>query len=118
MINALKLCGLIIDDLSKPEKMKYSLYKGVCRLNKHKAIARRIDILFCPENELGAALMHFTGPELFNRRIRLHARNNVKKKKKKQTRIELKISHFYTYLEHVFISAWISFKVYRRMHRF
>ncbi|KAI0135564.1 hypothetical protein F4814DRAFT_401667 [Daldinia grandis] len=40
---------------------------------EYRAIWRRIDILLVPQTELGAALIYFTGNDIFNRSIRLLA---------------------------------------------
>ncbi|KAI0022598.1 hypothetical protein F4780DRAFT_733609 [Xylariomycetidae sp. FL0641] len=47
-------------------------YKGPD--DKYRPIWRRIDILLVPESEMGAALIYFTGNDLFNRSMRLLAR--------------------------------------------
>ncbi|PTB39563.1 hypothetical protein M441DRAFT_197009 [Trichoderma asperellum CBS 433.97] len=41
--------------------------------DKYRAIWRRIDFLLVPEAELGAALIYFTGNDIFNRSMRLLA---------------------------------------------
>ncbi|KAI1383250.1 uncharacterized protein F4822DRAFT_70185 [Hypoxylon trugodes] len=41
---------------------------------EHRPIWRRIDLLLVPETEIGAALIYFTGNDIFNRSIRLLAR--------------------------------------------
>ena len=49
-----------------------SKWHGACALPGSK-IWRRIDLLYVPWNELGAALIYFTGNDIFNRSIRLLA---------------------------------------------
>jgi DNA polymerase IV len=43
------------------------------KATKYTAVWRRIDFLLVPETELGAALIYFTGNDIFNRSIRLLA---------------------------------------------
>ncbi|KAJ3411963.1 hypothetical protein HDV05_001441 [Chytridiales sp. JEL 0842] len=76
VVERLKRCRLIIDDLTSPVGSSdgHQLYKGVCRYPVDGGTARRIDILVVPYNELGAALIYFTGNEVFNRSLRLLAR--------------------------------------------
>lgn len=50
-----------------------SKWHGACVLPGNP-IWRRIDFLLVPETELGAALIYFTGDDIFNRSIRLLAR--------------------------------------------
>ena len=59
------------------EPSDHALYIGLCKLNHPDSKFRRIDILMVPKRELGAALIHFTGNDLFNRRIRSFARTKV-----------------------------------------
>ncbi|CAG8483850.1 9405_t:CDS:10 [Cetraspora pellucida] len=63
--------GLLTHDLTQREETS-SKYFGLCRLpgGKH----RRIDMFIVPFNELGAALLSFTGNDIFNRSIRLLAK--------------------------------------------
>jgi DNA polymerase/3'-5' exonuclease PolX len=67
LVNRLKKIGLVICDLS----LSSLRYHGVCALPGDPR--RRIDFLIASRMEKGAALMHFTGNELFNRSIRLLA---------------------------------------------
>ena len=51
-----------------------SKWHGCCvHPGAEKPIWRRIDLLMVPETELGAALIYFTGDDIFNRSIRLLA---------------------------------------------
>ncbi|PLN78498.1 putative DNA polymerase POL4 [Aspergillus taichungensis] len=50
-----------------------SKWHGACQLARGAAW-RRIDLLFVPGSELGAALIYFTGNDVFNRSLRLLAR--------------------------------------------
>jgi DNA polymerase IV len=47
--------------------------KGFNDDNSYKATWRRIDFLLVPETEKGAALIYFTGNDIFNRSMRLLA---------------------------------------------
>ncbi|KAI1416070.1 hypothetical protein F5Y13DRAFT_155988 [Hypoxylon sp. FL1857] len=42
--------------------------------NEYRPIWRRIDLLLVPQSQIGAALIYFTGNDIFNRSIRLLAR--------------------------------------------
>ncbi|KAI8851512.1 hypothetical protein BC829DRAFT_386877 [Chytridium lagenaria] len=72
-MNILRKMSFIIDDLTVIGKSNHEdghlIYKGVCRVYESSP-ARRIDVLVVPYHELGAALIYFTGNELFNRSIR------------------------------------------------
>ncbi|ODV63455.1 DNA-directed DNA polymerase IV [Ascoidea rubescens DSM 1968] len=68
----------IADTSQKKRKVIHGTnFHGGCRLIEYgdKAICRRIDFLLTPWNHIGAALMHFTGNDTFNRSIRLRAEN-------------------------------------------
>ncbi|RHZ85644.1 hypothetical protein Glove_63g36 [Diversispora epigaea] len=52
-------------------------YMGICRLSGGKY--RRLDLFTVPYGELGAALLSFTGNDIFNRSIRLLARKKKMK---------------------------------------
>ncbi|CAG8490580.1 33747_t:CDS:10 [Racocetra persica] len=71
LLNILHEQGLLTHDLTQREETS-SKYFGLCRLpgGKH----RRIDMFIVPFNELGAALLSFTGNDIFNRSIRLLAK--------------------------------------------
>lgn len=75
LVSALKKRGVITHDLSDPSDWKAleAKWMGVGRVNaagKH----RRIDIMAIPFENWGAALIYFTGNEIFNRSLRLYAR--------------------------------------------
>lgn len=53
----------------------HEFYKGLCRLNIPGSLFRRIDILIVPFDELGSALLQWTGNDLFNRRLRSLAKS-------------------------------------------
>ncbi|KAJ3124025.1 hypothetical protein HK098_001456 [Nowakowskiella sp. JEL0407] len=79
LLHALRKVNFLSDDLSHQDpKEKSPFYKGVCCLGEG-SIHRRIDILVVPYDELGAALIHFTGNDVFNRSIRhLAGRMNMR----------------------------------------
>jgi DNA polymerase IV len=45
-------------------------FRGICKVDQFH---RRLDLLLCPKEELGAARLYFTGNDIFNRSIRLLA---------------------------------------------
>lgn len=66
--------GFLVAALSTPSSQTGSKWHGCCVLpGVPERIWRRIDLLLVPETELGAALIYFTGDEIFNRSIRLLA---------------------------------------------
>ncbi|KAL7752571.1 hypothetical protein RI367_002105 [Sorochytrium milnesiophthora] len=62
----------VIDHLCNPDTV-LDKYMGVARLSKGH-LPRRLDLLLVPFKELGAAMLYFTGNDIFNRSIRLLAR--------------------------------------------
>nr|XP_019010474.1 uncharacterized protein I206_04943 [Kwoniella pini CBS 10737]OCF49255.1 hypothetical protein I206_04943 [Kwoniella pini CBS 10737] len=75
LIQRLKKKGLVTHDLGTPTDWSApeAKWMGVGRLSTvHKH--RRIDILSIPFENWGAALIYFTGNEVFNRSMRLYAR--------------------------------------------
>lgn len=66
--------GFLVAALSTPSSQTGSKWHGCCVLpGAPKLIWRRIDLLLVPETEVGAALIYFTGDDIFNRSIRLLA---------------------------------------------
>jgi DNA polymerase IV len=55
-----------------PQEEWDRVYPGMGK-DKYKPVWRRIDFLLVPETEYGAALIYFTGNDIFNRSIRLLA---------------------------------------------
>ncbi|KAI8838419.1 hypothetical protein BJ741DRAFT_645125 [Chytriomyces cf. hyalinus JEL632] len=85
IVAELKACHFIIDSLSsthfgdpasttKVKPAGETTFRGVCKLPGGSGIARRLDLLVVPYNELGAATIYFTGNDYFNRCVRLYAR--------------------------------------------
>ena len=73
LINHLTEVGFLVAALSTPSQTGSKWY-GCCVLpGILKPIWRRIDLLLVPGSELGAALIYFTGDDIFNRSIRLLA---------------------------------------------
>ena len=65
--------GFLVAALAVPsERGSASKWHGCCVLPRaEKQIWRRIDFLLVPATELGAALIYFTGDDIFNRSMRL-----------------------------------------------
>ncbi|KAI0714218.1 hypothetical protein C8T65DRAFT_694947 [Cerioporus squamosus] len=66
--------GVITDDLSLPsdfEDLELS-YRGLCRRDAQSR-RRRIDFLTVPWKSRGAALLYYTGDDIFNRSMRMKA---------------------------------------------
>jgi len=64
--------GYLKVGLATTDKDDGSKWHGAATLPGH-TVWRRIDFLFVPWNEIGAALIYFTGNDIFNRSIRLLA---------------------------------------------
>ncbi|ORX92507.1 Nucleotidyltransferase [Basidiobolus meristosporus CBS 931.73] len=61
----------LTDDLALPADETGAKYMGICQLNG--GLHRHIDLLLVPYKQLGAALLYFTGSDIFNRSMRLLA---------------------------------------------
>jgi len=74
LVQNLTNSGFLVAALAVPrlEKTSSSKWHGACVLPGNP-IWRRIDFLLVPESEFGAALIYFTGDDIFNRSIRLLA---------------------------------------------
>jgi len=66
-IAALKKIKFLLDDLTFEDYKKK--YMGFCQLNKDLPV-RRIDFMYVPYDSYYTALLHFTGPGDFNRKMR------------------------------------------------
>ncbi|KIP05967.1 hypothetical protein PHLGIDRAFT_480151 [Phlebiopsis gigantea 11061_1 CR5-6] len=66
--------GVITEDLNVPEDWDdlELVYRGLCRRDS-KGLQRRIDFLTVPYKSRGAALLYYTGDDIFNRSMRLKA---------------------------------------------
>ncbi|KAJ3175762.1 hypothetical protein HDU87_005755 [Geranomyces variabilis] len=66
--------GLIVADLhlnsSSAGYQDTDTYMGICKLPGGTGIHRRLDIWTVPWDEMGSALLHFTGNDIFNRSMR------------------------------------------------
>jgi DNA polymerase IV len=66
--------GFLVAALAVPHNADGTKWHGACVLpGTSNAIWRRIDFLLVPASELGAALIYFTGDDIFNRSLRLLA---------------------------------------------
>jgi len=71
LVTRLTEIGFLVAALTIPSETG-SKWHGCCVLPESpKPIWRRIDFLLVPESQLGAALIYFTGDDIFNRSIRL-----------------------------------------------
>ncbi|KAG9217804.1 hypothetical protein CCMSSC00406_0005174 [Pleurotus cornucopiae] len=66
--------GIITEDLAIPEgDDEENVYRGLCRLPEPGSRRRRIDFLTVPWTSRGAALLYYTGDDIFNRAMRYKA---------------------------------------------
>ncbi|EPQ56002.1 Nucleotidyltransferase [Gloeophyllum trabeum ATCC 11539] len=65
---------ILTEDLSIPDDLDdlECVYRGLCRKDKDSR-RRRIDFLTVPWKSRGAALLYYTGDDIFNRAMRLKA---------------------------------------------
>jgi len=74
LITRLTSSNFLVASLAVPRSESGSKWHGCCVLpGKSKPVWRRIDFLLVPSSELGAALIYWTGNDIFNRSIRLLA---------------------------------------------
>ncbi|KAI1261004.1 hypothetical protein F5Y18DRAFT_403064 [Xylariaceae sp. FL1019] len=75
--------GFLTATLASHKREEGNKWHGCCVLpekallesnSTHRPVWRRIDFLLVPETDIGAALIYFTGNDLFNRSIRLLAK--------------------------------------------
>ncbi|OJA20779.1 hypothetical protein AZE42_07015, partial [Rhizopogon vesiculosus] len=71
-LHALKI---LTEDLALPDDFSALelCYRGLCKLPEPDAKRRRIDILCVPWENRGAALLYYTGDDIFNRAMRMKA---------------------------------------------
>jgi len=77
------MAGIITEDLALPDDMQSleAIYRGLCKLpdrvgDDGKVIPskrRRLDFLSVPWEHRGAALLYYTGDDIFNRAMRFKA---------------------------------------------
>ncbi|KAJ2931934.1 hypothetical protein H1R20_g5152, partial [Candolleomyces eurysporus] len=76
LLEALHSAGILTEDLAIPDDL-YDLeatYRGLCRLpDVPNSKRRRIDFLTVPWKARGAALLYYTGDDIFNRAMRYKA---------------------------------------------
>ncbi|KAG7087813.1 hypothetical protein E1B28_013753 [Marasmius oreades] len=78
LLDALRDADIVTEDLAIPENPNdlEAIYRGLCHLpGKPGAKQRRIDFLTVPWKSKGAALLYYTGDDIFNRSMRLKARH-------------------------------------------
>jgi DNA polymerase IV len=74
LVSKLTSSNFLVAALAVPRSESGSKWHGCCVLpGTEKLVWRRIDFLLVPASELGAALLYFTGNDIFNRSIRLLA---------------------------------------------
>ncbi|ODQ56013.1 Nucleotidyltransferase [Saitoella complicata NRRL Y-17804] len=70
----LRIRKVITHDLAVAHNTDGSKWMGIAKRTDPDAKHRRLDILLVPWQELGAALLYFTGNDIFNRSMRLLAK--------------------------------------------
>ncbi|KAF8548405.1 hypothetical protein OG21DRAFT_1423134 [Imleria badia] len=75
LLEQLHAAGIITEDLAIPDDFSdlELVYRGLCKLPGSDAKRRRIDFLCVPWVSRGAALLYYTGDDIFNRAMRLKA---------------------------------------------
>ena len=71
LVDSLYHCKFLTPTLATSHSDDGSKWHGVSKLPD--GLHRRLDLLFVPWNERGAALIYFTGNDVFNRSLRLLA---------------------------------------------
>ncbi|KAL4244509.1 DNA polymerase type-X family protein [Abortiporus biennis] len=74
LVQILHQKGILTEDLNLPENWddEELIYRGLCRRDENSR-RRRIDFLLVPYKARGAALLYYTGDDIFNRSMRLKA---------------------------------------------
>ncbi|KIK17680.1 hypothetical protein PISMIDRAFT_110885, partial [Pisolithus microcarpus 441] len=75
LLDRLRAAKVLAEDLAVPADPSELelIYRGLCKLPDPGAKRRRIDILCVPWESRGAALLYYTGDDIFNRAMRLKA---------------------------------------------
>ncbi|KAG7439775.1 uncharacterized protein BT62DRAFT_912418 [Guyanagaster necrorhizus] len=75
LLKKLHEADIVTEDLALPESTYdlEAIYRGLCQLPQKGSRRRRIDFLTIPWNSRGAALLYYTGDDIFNRAMRLKA---------------------------------------------
>jgi len=75
LVLRLSKTGFIIAHSIDMEHVKKSdIYHGICR-HPHSKHFRRLELRVYPAENFAFALLHFTGSDIFERSLRLHAKN-------------------------------------------
>ncbi|KIK98285.1 hypothetical protein PAXRUDRAFT_824032 [Paxillus rubicundulus Ve08.2h10] len=76
LLERLHSAKILTEDLAIPNNFQdlELVYRGLCKLPEPGAKRRRIDILCVPWESKGAALLYYTGDDIFNRAMRLKAK--------------------------------------------
>ncbi|CAL1698496.1 unnamed protein product [Somion occarium] len=74
LLRELRIAGIITEDLCLPDSWSdlELVYRGLCRKDSSSR-RRRIDFLTVPYESRGAALLYYTGDDIFNRSMRMKA---------------------------------------------
>ncbi|KAG1724597.1 hypothetical protein EDB19DRAFT_1644456 [Suillus lakei] len=75
LLARLHAAKILTEDLALPDDFSALelCYRGLCKLPEPDAKRRRIDILCVPWENRGAALLYYTGDDIFNRAMRMKA---------------------------------------------
>ncbi|KIJ61681.1 hypothetical protein HYDPIDRAFT_42398 [Hydnomerulius pinastri MD-312] len=75
LLEHLHAANILTEDLAIPDNFAdlELTYRGLCKLPSPDAKRRRIDILCVPWESRGAALLYYTGDDIFNRAMRMKA---------------------------------------------
>ncbi|KAL0952633.1 hypothetical protein HGRIS_006880 [Hohenbuehelia grisea] len=75
LLGKLHDAGIVTEDLALPDESDEleCVYRGLCRLPAEGSKRRRLDILAVAWESRGAALLYYTGDDIFNRAMRLKA---------------------------------------------
>ncbi|KAG1732642.1 uncharacterized protein EDB91DRAFT_1057918 [Suillus paluster] len=75
LLARLRATRILTEDLALPDDFSALelCYRGLCKLPESDAKRRRIDILCVPWENRGAALLYYTGDDIFNRAMRMKA---------------------------------------------
>ncbi|KAK0202659.1 DNA polymerase lambda [Desarmillaria ectypa] len=74
LLKKLHEADIVTEDLALPDTHDLeAIYRGLCHLPQEESRQRRIDFLTIPWKSKGAALLYYTGDDVFNRAMRLKA---------------------------------------------
>ncbi|KAJ4164234.1 hypothetical protein LMH87_005917 [Akanthomyces muscarius] len=69
LVSRLQACQFLVATLAADG----NIWQGCCVLPRGSGVWRRVDFLLVPATQMGAALIYFTGDDVFNRSLRLLA---------------------------------------------